>query len=89
MLIDTSDVRLTVNTKPVKAYLAEPANGGPGILLYYGSGEADLGRIQSRTLGHYSDVDDWKPCDEIQQMERNMKDAGVDFRFHTYPGMAH
>jgi carboxymethylenebutenolidase len=58
-------------------------------VLFYGSGAADLGKIQSRVLGHYSDVDEWEPYDEIQQMEGNMKAAGVDVEFHTYPGMAH
>ena len=193
MLIDRSDVQLTVHGKTAKAYLAEPENGGPGILLlhawwglkpffkqvcdrlaeegfialapdlrngqiaqtideakelmeksdghltgemieaakevpaesagsqrqenwryrlldgcglvaevasnapdqvaatvlFYGSGEVDLGRIRSKVLGHYSDMDEWEPYDEIQQMERKMKAAGVDVEFHIYPGMAH
>ncbi len=58
-------------------------------VLFYGSGEVDFGSLQSKVVGHYSDVDDWEPYDDIQQLEKKMKTAGVDVQFYTYPGKAH
>jgi len=58
-------------------------------VLYYGSGEEDLSRVRSKILGHYSDVDEWEPYDQIQQLEQKMKAAGLDVTFHTYSGKPH
>jgi carboxymethylenebutenolidase len=58
-------------------------------VLFYGSGDVDFGSLQSRVLGHYSDVDEWEPYDQVQQQENKMKSAGVDVQFYTYPGKAH
>ena len=35
MSIQKSEIKLDVNGKSVNAYLASPANGGPGILLLH------------------------------------------------------
>ncbi len=35
MPVQKSEVKLSVNGKSVKAYLAQPANGGPGVLLLH------------------------------------------------------
>ena len=35
MSIQKSEIKLDVNGKAVNAYLASPANGGPGILLLH------------------------------------------------------
>ncbi len=59
------------------------------VVLFYGAGEADFGKIRSKVMGHYSDVDEWEEYDYVLQMESNMKAAGVDVEFHTYSGMAH
>ena len=58
-------------------------------VLFYGAGDADLGKLKSAVLGHYSDVDEWEPYDQIQKLEKQMQAAGLDVQFHTYPGKAH
>jgi len=58
-------------------------------VLFYGVDIVDFGKIQSKVLGHYSDVDEWEPLDGIQTMERDMRAAGVDVTIHVYPGQAH
>jgi carboxymethylenebutenolidase len=58
-------------------------------VLFYGPDDMDIGSMQSKVLGHYSDVDEWQPYDEVQRLEQRMKDAGVDVQFYTYPGRPH
>jgi carboxymethylenebutenolidase len=58
-------------------------------VLFYGSGEVDVSKIKAKILGHYSDVDEWEPYDEIKQLESKMQAAGVDVQFHVYPGRPH
>ncbi len=58
-------------------------------VLFYGSGDVDLGRLQAAVLGHFSDVDEWEPYADTQALESRMKAAGLDVEFHTYPGKAH
>ena len=59
------------------------------VVLFYGSNRVEISKIQSKILGHFSDVDAWEPFDEIQGMEKEMLAAGVDVNFHVYPGQAH
>lgn len=58
-------------------------------VMYYGVGEASYGKLKSRVLGHFSEVDEWEPYEQVKGIEQIMKAAGVDVRFHTYPGVAH
>ncbi len=58
-------------------------------VLFYGAGQADFNKLKSKVLGHFSDVDEWEDYDYVQLMESKMKAAGVDVRFHIYPGLAH
>jgi carboxymethylenebutenolidase len=58
-------------------------------VLFYGSGDVDPGRIQASIQGHFSDVDEWEPYDEVQKLEGKMKAAGRDVEFHVYPGRPH
>ena len=58
-------------------------------VLFYGCGEADFKKAQSKVLGHFSDVDEWEPIDGVRAMEKGMRDAGLDATIHIYPGLAH
>jgi carboxymethylenebutenolidase len=49
----------------------------------------DFSNMKSKVLGHYAEKDEWVPFERAQEMEQNMKDAGVDVRLHFYPGTAH
>src|SRR5215207_7046918 len=43
------------------------------MVLFYGIGEADFGKIKAEVLGHFSDVDEWEPMDGIRWMETEMR----------------
>jgi carboxymethylenebutenolidase len=58
-------------------------------VLFYGGWSTDFSNMRSKVLGHYAETDEWVPFDQAQEMEQNMKAAGVDVTIHLYPGVAH
>ncbi len=58
-------------------------------VLFYGGWSADFSQMKSKVLGHYAETDEWVPFDQIREMERNMKSAGVDVTLHRYAKTAH
>ncbi|HSM72501.1 MAG TPA: dienelactone hydrolase family protein [Anaerolineales bacterium] len=59
------------------------------VVMCYGVGEADLGQIKAKILGHFAESDEWEPLKYVKQMEEDMQKAGLDVTLHTYPGAAH
>ncbi|MGE5377466.1 MAG: dienelactone hydrolase family protein [Bacteroidota bacterium] len=59
------------------------------VVLFYGAGGEDFGKIKADILGHFSDSDDWEPLDGIRAMEADMRAAGLNPTFHIYPQMPH
>jgi carboxymethylenebutenolidase len=58
-------------------------------VLFYGAGPAEFGKLKSKFLGHFSDVDEWAPYDEVKAMQQQMQAAGLDVKFHVYAGRPH
>ena len=58
-------------------------------VLFYGGWSTDFSKMKSKVLGHYAETDEWVPFEQAQEMEQNMKAAGVDVTIHLYPGVAH
>ncbi len=58
-------------------------------VLFYGGWSTDFSKMKSKVLGHYAETDEWVSADQVQDMERNMKSAGVDMTVHFYAGVAH
>jgi carboxymethylenebutenolidase len=58
-------------------------------VVFYGVGEGDWGKMQAKFLGHFSDVDEWEPLENIEAMQKDMLTAGADATFHVYPGLPH
>jgi len=58
-------------------------------VLFYGGWSTDFSKMKSKVLGHYAEMDEWVPFEQAQEMEQNMKAAGVDVTIHFYPGVAH
>jgi carboxymethylenebutenolidase len=69
--------------------VAEQEPDVAAVVLYYGAGGEDFGRIRARVLGHFAEVDEWEPLDGVRAMEAGMKSAGLDVSFHIYPGCSH
>ena len=59
------------------------------VVLFYGSGGVDFKLVKAKVLGHYAEVDEWEPLEEIKAMENDIKAAGVDATFHFYPKVGH
>jgi carboxymethylenebutenolidase len=59
------------------------------VVLYYGVEGIDLSQVRASFLGHYAEEDEWTPIPWAQQMEADMKEAGLEARFHSYPGTGH
>jgi carboxymethylenebutenolidase len=59
------------------------------VVLFYGSGGVDFKQVKAKVLGHYAEVDEWEPLEDIKAMENDMKDSGMDATFHFYPQVGH
>lgn len=59
------------------------------VVMFYGIGEADLGAARAAYLGHFAEDDEWEPLDGVRQMEADIRAAGRDVTFYTYPGAKH
>jgi carboxymethylenebutenolidase len=59
------------------------------VVIFYGTEGADFSRIHAEVLGHFSDADEWEPMDGVLAMESDMRAAGIDPVFYTYPGTSH
>lgn len=58
-------------------------------VLFYGNEDVDVTKLQSKVMGHFSDNDEWEPKEWVDKKFGQMKDAGVDYTLHIYPGVAH
>ena len=58
-------------------------------VLFYGGWSVDFSQMKSKVLEHYAETDEWFPFDRAQEMEQDMKAAGVDVTLHVYPGTVH
>jgi carboxymethylenebutenolidase len=59
------------------------------VVIFYGSGDADFSQAKAAYLGHYAEVDEWEPLDDVRAMEAGMRGAGREVTFHIYPGVGH
>ncbi|MCB9111941.1 MAG: dienelactone hydrolase family protein [Anaerolineales bacterium] len=59
------------------------------VTLFYGNEDVDVSKITAKVMGHYSDNDEWEPNEWVDKKFVQMKDAGVDYALHIYPGVAH
>jgi carboxymethylenebutenolidase len=56
-------------------------------VLYYGTGVGADGRAP--VLGHFAADDKWEPREEVEEMERELRDGGRDLTMHWYEGADH
>ena len=59
------------------------------VVLFYGSGAADLAAARAAYLGHFAEHDEWEPLEGIRQVEADMRAAGREVTFYTYPHAGH
>jgi carboxymethylenebutenolidase len=58
-------------------------------VLFYGAAGGDFKKVRAKVQGHFSEVDEWEPIEYVREMEKNMRDAGLDVTLHFYPEVAH
>ena len=59
-------------------------------VLFYGSySSMKFSNTKAEILGHFAEVDEWEPANEVREMEKNMCSAGLTQVFHYYPNTSH
>jgi carboxymethylenebutenolidase len=59
------------------------------VVLFYGTGPADFSQSQATYLGHFAEADPYEPQDNIDWLEKSLRDAGRPVTFYRYPGTGH
>jgi carboxymethylenebutenolidase len=59
------------------------------VTLFYGIGEGDFGVMRAAFLGHFAEGDPWEPEEGVRWLEGELRGAGREVQFHTYPGVGH
>jgi carboxymethylenebutenolidase len=60
------------------------------VVLFYGSySDLQFSKARANILGHFAEVDEWEPAEEVSKMESNMRSAGLGPVFHKYPNTSH
>lgn len=59
------------------------------VVLFYGTRPGDYNSSKASYLGHYAEVDEFEPQDEVDELEAALRLAGRPVSFHQYPGTGH
>ena len=62
------------------------------VIAFYGTGlwlESDYPRARAAYLGHYAEVDEFEPVDEVRGTQEALRAAGREVTFYTYPSVGH
>ncbi len=59
------------------------------VVLFYGTGDTDVGRSHAAFLGHFAANDPYESPEYVDGMEKYIQSVGRPVTFHTYPGTGH
>jgi len=59
------------------------------VVLFYGTGDADLSNSQAAYLGHFAENDPYEPQSNVDALEEYLKRLGRPVTFYRYPDMGH
>jgi carboxymethylenebutenolidase len=59
------------------------------VLLFYGTAGVDFKKVGAAVQGHFAENDPYESPEGVDAMADEMKAAGVEVSFHTYPGTSH
>jgi carboxymethylenebutenolidase len=59
------------------------------MVLFYGTGEADLGRLSAPMLGHFAGDDPFEPREWVDAFRASLAAGGGKVDFHIYAGTGH
>lgn len=59
-------------------------------VLFYGSYSGlKFSKADAKIIGHFAEIDEWEPADEVRATENNMRSAELNPLFHFYPNTSH
>lgn len=59
------------------------------VVIFYGTGPADFSQSKADYLGHFAANDPYEPTENVKELEVDMKAAGREVAFYTYPDTGH
>ncbi len=59
------------------------------VVVFYGTRPADYAPSRAAFLGHFAERDEFETAEEVESLERALRQAGRTVRFHRYPGTKH
>lgn len=59
------------------------------VVAFYGTARIEYSAARAACMGHYAEVDEWEPDEEVRGTEAALRAAGREVTFYTYPGVGH
>jgi carboxymethylenebutenolidase len=59
------------------------------VVAFYGTWQRDYLGARAAFLGHYAEVDEWEPIDDVRGTQEALRAAGCEVTSYTYPGVGH
>lgn len=59
------------------------------VVLFYGTGDGNYGKIRTAFLGHFAETDEFESSATVRDLEKVLRTNGSDVTFYTYPGTSH
>jgi carboxymethylenebutenolidase len=59
------------------------------VVAFYGTWQRDYSGARAAYLGHYAEVDEWEPINEVRGTQEALRAAGCEVTSYTYPGVGH
>ena len=61
----------------------------PAVVLFYGTGDGNYGKVRAALLGHFAETDEFESPVAVRDLEKILRANGNEVTFHTYPGTTH
>jgi carboxymethylenebutenolidase len=59
------------------------------VVVFYGTGPRDFTRSRAAYLGHFAELDEFEPSENVEGFEQALKRAGRPVTIHHYSGTGH
>jgi carboxymethylenebutenolidase len=59
------------------------------VVAFYGTAPSDYSGAHAAYLGHYAELDEWEPTEEVRVTQEALRATGCEVGFYTYPGVGH
>jgi carboxymethylenebutenolidase len=82
-------VCLSLGCQFALAAAAEAPEQVGAMVLFYGTGEGDFGRLSAPVLGHFAADDPFEARDWVEAFRESLAAGGAEVEFVTYPGTGH